>query len=98
MAGPFRAEGGEAAADELRPAHRAAAGLPARFDAHEIHSVREFDGGGGKYCEQQVPEEEAEFWSLYGHVPGEGVICIGDFQTRQFAEEIYARMTGAPYR
>ena len=39
------------------------ANLPTRFDGYEIHGVREFDDGGGKYCEQ-VPDDEAMFWSL----------------------------------
>ena len=69
------------------------AGLPTRFDGYEIHGVREFDEGNGKFCEQ-VPDEEAEFWSLYGHIPGEGVECIGDYKTREHAEETYARITG----
>ena len=70
--------------------------LPTRFDAYEVHGVREFDDGNGKYCEQ-VPDEEAEFWSLYGHIPGQGVDCIGNFKTRDAAEEIYARITGRRY-
>ena len=70
--------------------------LPTCFDGYEIHGVREFDDGGGKYCEQ-VPDDQAEFWSLYGHIPGQGVECIGDFKTRAFAEEVYARITGERY-
>jgi hypothetical protein len=67
--------------------------LPTPFDVYEIHGVREFDDGNGKYCEQ-VPDDEAAFWSLYGHIPGQGVECIGDFTTRDAAEEVYARITG----
>lgn len=74
----------------------AVVGLPIRFDAYEIHGVREYDEGNGAFHEQ-VPDAEAEFWSLYGHVPREGVICIGNFETRQFAEEVYARITGVAY-
>ena len=70
--------------------------LTVRFDAYEIHGVGEFDDGTGKYCEQ-VPDDAAEFWSLYGHIPGQGVDCIGDFKTRKHAEEIYARITGRRY-
>ncbi len=70
--------------------------LPPRFDGYEIHGVREFDDKGGKYCEQ-VPDDEAMFWSLYGHIPGAGLECIGDFKTRAFAEEIYERITGERY-
>jgi hypothetical protein len=71
-------------------------GLPVRFDAYEVHGVREFDDGDDKYCEQ-VPDDEARFWSLYGHIPGQGLDCIGDFKTREHAEEIYARITGRRY-
>jgi hypothetical protein len=71
--------------------------LPTAFDGYEIHGVREFEEAGSKWC-AQVPDEEAAFWSLYGHIPGQGLECIGDFNTRQFAEEVYARITGCQYR
>lgn len=70
--------------------------LPARFDAYEIHGVREYGEGDDASCEQ-VPDEPAEFWSLYGHIPGQGVDCIGDFATREHAEEVFARITGRRY-
>jgi hypothetical protein len=66
------------------------------FDDYEVHGVCEFGAGFARYCEQ-VPDNEAAFWSLYGHIPGLGLECIGDFQTRAHAEEIYARITGRPY-
>ena len=71
--------------------------LPARFDDYEVHGVREFKRGAKGYCEQ-VPDEKAHFWSLYGHIPGQGLDCIGDFRSRAAAEEVYARITGRPYR
>ena len=71
--------------------------LPARFDDYEVHGVREFKRGAKGYC-QQVPDEQAHFWSLYGHIPGQGLDCIGDFKSRTAAEEAYARITGRPYR
>jgi hypothetical protein len=40
---------------------------------------------------------EAEVWRLYGHIPGLGLECIGDFKTQGQAEKIYARITGRPY-
>jgi hypothetical protein len=70
--------------------------LLAAFDRYEIHGVREFGRGRNRYCEQ-VPDSEAQFWSLYGHIPNQGVECIGDFKTREFAEQIYARITGELY-
>ena len=83
-------------AGKVTPRESTAPGLRTQFDGYEIHGVREFDDGGGKYCEQ-VPDDEAEFWSLYGHIPGQGVECIGDFKTRASAEEVYARITGERY-
>jgi hypothetical protein len=70
--------------------------LPTPFDAYEIHGVRVFGRGKSRHCEQ-VSDNEAQFWSLYGHIPGQGLECIGDFKSRQFAEEVYARITGQPY-
>lgn len=66
------------------------------FDDYEIHGVAEFtDVFGHRSCEP-VADDEAQFWSLYGHIPGEGLECIGDFKTRQLAEEVLARITGGP--
>lgn len=67
------------------------------FDAYEVHGVREFDQDTTPYCEQ-VPDSEAEFWSLYGHIRGQGVECIGNYKTREAAAEIYARITGLIYQ
>lgn len=70
--------------------------LPTRFDAYEVHGVRQFDEGNGAHCEQ-VPDDEAQSWSLFGHMPGQGLDCIGDFATREQAEEVFARITGRRY-
>ena len=72
--------------------------LPTPFDDYEIHGVTEYRNrkNGKKWCEQ-VPDTEASFWSLFGHVNGQGLHCIGDFKTREHAEEIYARITGHQY-
>jgi hypothetical protein len=70
--------------------------LPIPFDCYEIHGVKEYEEFGNKYCEQ-VSDEEADFWRLYGHIPGEGLSCIGDFKSREHAEEIYAHITGRGY-
>jgi hypothetical protein len=71
-------------------------GLPTPFDAYEVHGIRELQEEQGRYC-VQVPDAEAEFWSLYGHIPGQGVECIGDFATREHAEEVLARIAGRRY-
>jgi hypothetical protein len=83
----------DAGSTKAPAAANARSDLPIPFDAYEIHGVREFGRGKSRHCEQ-VPDEEAQFWSLYGHIPGQGVECIGDFKSREFAEEVYARITG----
>jgi hypothetical protein len=70
--------------------------LPTPYDAYEISGVREYGSRPDGFCEQ-VDDADAQFWSLYGHIPGEGLECIGDFKTRQHAEEVYARITGRRY-
>jgi hypothetical protein len=67
------------------------------FDDYEIHGVKEVHECGKKWCEQ-VEDAQAEFWSLFGHIPGRGIDCIGDFKTREHAGEIYARITGRACR
>ena len=61
------------------------------FGGYEIHGCKDFGG-----FVEQVPDAEAEFWSLFGHIPGQGLDCIGDFTSRRHAEEIVARITGEP--
>jgi hypothetical protein len=41
--------------------------------------------------------EGPEEWTLYGHIPGEGLDVIGDFETQSQAEEVHTRITGRPY-
>jgi hypothetical protein len=78
------------------PISLSAADLPTRFDGYEIHGIKKLGKGRSKHAEQ-VPDEQAQFWSLFGHIPGQGIDCIGDFATRGHAEEIYARITGRRY-
>ncbi len=59
------------------------------FDDFEIHGVREFGHGNHRHCEQ-VPDTDAQYWSLFGHIPGQGLECIGDFRSRSEAEEVLA--------
>ena len=77
-----------------------------RFDDYEIHGMKRLPSCHGleeepvgfviNNCEQ-VTDDEAEFWSLFGHIPRQGLDCIGDFETREHAEEVYARITGRRY-
>jgi hypothetical protein len=71
--------------------------LPTPFDDYEIIGVVETEDEQGAFCEP-ASDGEAQFWSLYGHIPGQGLECIGDFKTRELAEEVYARITGRLYR
>ena len=66
--------------------------LPTPFDNYEVHGIRRFGRGKSRHCEQ-VPDGEARFWSLFGHIPGQGLECIGDFESRALAEEVAARIT-----
>jgi hypothetical protein len=72
------------------------------FDAYEIHGCQQIDAAGnpdkcGAYIET-CPDDQAMFWSLYGHIPGEGVMAIGDFISREAAEEVYFRIKGRHFR
>jgi hypothetical protein len=85
----------------------AAPGLPVRFDDYEVHGVKRFDAIPGQDVGpraqavaghfEQVGDADADFWSLFGHIPGQGLDCIGDFPTREHAEEVLARITGRRY-
>ncbi|RUL89449.1 DUF6900 domain-containing protein [Tautonia sociabilis] len=90
----------EAGAASPSPRHGADAPRhPARFDGYEINPCRrlqEPDVPGRCYYEPCQPHE-ADVWTLYGHVTGEGVHAIGDFETREQAEEVVARITGRRY-
>lgn len=59
-----------------------------KFDQIEYHPCKEFTGTDSfeKFVEQCEPEE-AEFWSVYGHLPGGGLSCIADVDTEQEAKE-----------
>ena len=83
-----------------------ASGLPTPFDDYEIHGMKRLSGCPGSEEEplgrvidncEQVSDHEADFWSLFGHIPAEGLECIGDFATREHAEEVFARITGRRY-
>lgn len=69
------------------------------YDAIELAPVLTIDSDGT--CEaheslEDVPQEDRDrvFWSIYGHIPGEGVECIGDFTTRAAAVEVLRRILG----
>jgi hypothetical protein len=73
--------------------------LPTPFDDYEIQPCRRYvdaDQPDLGFVEPCAPFE-ADFWTVYGHIPGAGVDAIGDFHTREHAEEVFARITGRRY-
>ncbi len=69
---------------------------PTAYDNYEISPctrTEEPDAPGTFYFEVCEPHE-ADVWTLYGHIPGEGVRAIGDFATRDRAEEVFHRIAG----
>lgn len=73
---------------------------PTRFDDYEIEPCRRYidvDEPQVAFVERCEPFE-ADFWTLYRHIPGEGVLAIGDFDTREHAGEVFAHITGRPFR
>ena len=69
------------------------------YDDYEISPctrTEEPDSPGKFYFEVCEPEE-ADVWTLYGHIDGEGAEAIGDFTTREAAEQVYFHITGIPF-
>ena len=54
------------------------------FDNYEISPCARFEEPDvpGKFYYEVCEPEEADVWTLYGHIPGEGVQAIGDFSKR----------------
>lgn len=69
------------------------------YDNYEISPCRRYEepDSPGKFYFEGCEPHEADVWTLYGHITGEGVQAIGDFATRDSAEEVYFRITGQPY-
>jgi hypothetical protein len=69
------------------------------YDNYEVSPctrTEEPDKPGHFYFEVCEPPE-ADVWTLYGHIHGQGVEAIGDFSSRQHAEQVYYRITGQPF-
>lgn len=61
------------------------------FDAYEIAPVRKDD----QYdCFEVCAPSKAQFWTLYGHIPTEGVEAIADLKTKKDCEDLLYRITG----
>jgi hypothetical protein len=72
-----------------------------RFDAYEIAPVLD-DGDTCAQCisladaQERATDGDTIIWSLYGHLPEGGVLCIGDFKSYDDAAEVYSLITGEP--
>lgn len=51
----------------------------------------------GKFYFEVCEPHDADVWTLYGHVGGEGVQAIGDFANREHTEEVFFRITGQKF-
>ena len=69
------------------------------YDNYEISPCRRYEepGSPGKFYFEVCEPHEADVWTLYGHITGEGVDAIGDFATCEHAEETFSRITGIPF-
>jgi hypothetical protein len=65
------------------------------YDDYEISGCYLLnDDDGRQFVETGVDDAEAQFWTLYGHITGQGVQAIGNFKSRKAAERVYCRITG----
>lgn len=69
------------------------------FDNYEVSPCRRYEEPDrpGKFFFEVCEPHEADVWTLYGHVNGEGVQAIGDFATREQAEEVFFGITGIQF-
>jgi hypothetical protein len=69
------------------------------YDNYEISPCWRYEepDSPGKFYFEVCKPEEADVWTLYGHISGEGVQAIGDFASRKAAEQVYTRITGLPF-
>ncbi|WP_206352401.1 hypothetical protein [Tautonia rosea] len=71
------------------------------FDNYEISGCQRLDDAGTPDPNGSITvtcdDDEAEFWTLYGHVQGVRVEALGDYSSREAAEEVYQCITGQPF-
>ncbi len=69
------------------------------FDNYEISPCRRYEeqDSPGKFYFEVCQPEEADVWTLYGHVKGEGVQAVGDFANREHAEKVFFSITGVKF-
>jgi hypothetical protein len=61
------------------------------FDTYEIHPCMVVNIHGDV---EQCNDDEVEFWTLYGHVYGEGVYAIADFPDEFIANNVLRLILG----
>jgi hypothetical protein len=64
------------------------------FDALEVHTCRD-DGECVEQLNNSEDLEAGDFFSLYGHIAGLGLECIGDFTTFEAACTVAENLGGA---
>ena len=63
------------------------------YDNYEISGCCKIGDGDDSFVEP-CGDDDAHFWTLYGHITGHGVEAIGDFKSRDAAEHVYRHITG----
>ncbi|MEC4685404.1 MAG: hypothetical protein VST71_06705 [Nitrospirota bacterium] len=70
-----------------------------RFDAFEVHPVaylplhpKDMVAVCKREAVEICEEEDADFWSVYGHLPEGGVRCLADCDSKEGAEYIKAAL------
>ena len=63
------------------------------FEIHPCHYLDDDDEGSLEQCD----DSDAEVWVLYGHIPGQGLDAICEFDSLAHAKEIYHRIVGQPF-
>jgi hypothetical protein len=69
------------------------------FSDYEIHTCKRYEepDSPGKFYFEECEPHLADVWTLYGVIDGEGIKAIGDFDSREHAEEVYYRITGREF-
>ena len=72
------------------------------YDNYEISGCYRLNDEGepdpdGSSVERCDDDSQAQFWTLYGHIDGQGAQAIGDFPSRADAEQVYRRIVGEPF-
>ena len=75
---------------------------PFVFDNYEISGCYRLNDEGeldpdGSSVERCDDDAQAQFWTIYGHIDGQGAQAIGDFTSRDDAEQVYRRIVGEPF-